>query len=245
MKIEIDGQRYHTLDEASEITGLRQTTLQTYQRAEKGAIPPVSIKIGKELLLSEKFLSDILAKEEKRKSLEVKVGDWVFPNQREAGHMLGVRNAYISGWVKVEEAIAKCRKDGFVSEQQNSPVSVPKEEVVQTPSETPKVAQKPKIKVLVLGGQHFWTRWKAFLAKQDIELIGYESKYPKEIAVAAKVSKVDVVVVCQNMIGHGTYSKGKEICKKQGVPFELFKGFGNAVIKQAIDKAIDKTKDNK
>ncbi|MFW3388360.1 UNVERIFIED_CONTAM: hypothetical protein RF648_20430, partial [Kocuria sp. CPCC 205274] len=85
MKIEIDGQRYHTLDEASEITGLRQTTLQTYQRAEKGAIPPVSIKIGKELLLSEKFLSDILAKEEKRKSLEVKVGDWVFPNQRKAG----------------------------------------------------------------------------------------------------------------------------------------------------------------
>lgn len=271
MKIEIDGQRYHTLDEASEITGLRQTTLQTYQRAEKGAIPPVSIKIGKELLLSEKFLSELLAKEEKRRSLEVKVGDWTFASQKEASVKLGTKRNYISGWLSVEQAIAKCRKDGLVSEPQTEPVSDDKPKGVQIPKVSSKVAEKLNIKVvghqpvtpaeqvpipkakkpqekrrvLLLGGQPFWSRWRDYLKTQNIELICYDSRYPKTNVVLAKVRDAEVVVVAQNMMSHRLYSLAKEHCKKSDIPLVLFTGFGNAVIKQAIDKAFDKKKDNK
>lgn len=247
MKIELDGQRYYTIDEATDmLTGLKSTTVLSYaQRLNKDNNTSV-VYIGKKALISESATTFLLEKqmkdEQKRKARMVTIGGTTYATKQEASEALGVSVPYISGWLKVNEIIDKQNKGEFVKDglgdvtETMTPVEPPVNEyVTEEPKKftveeitTPTVTKPFEGKnILIIGGQPFWARWKTFLKKQGCQFVGFDAKAPNKSVLRSAVRSADYVLVAQNMVSHASYNLGKDLCKETGTPFSLFKNFGN------------------
>lgn len=253
MKIELDGQRYYTLDEATEMIGtLKSSTVLKYAYDLEKKVKRSVVTIGQKALLSEQATISLLEQqqlmEQKRKARMVTVGGVTYDTKSAAAKALGVDNSYITGWLKVNEILNKQH------EVKNEPKI---EQVVVTPQEPEEVVEPPKTvkgktlpykdkKVLIVGGSQFYARWRTFLKKQGIQLVTYDSKkgVVNVDTLRSVMRNADYVLIAQNATNHATYQHTKKLAKETDTPCINFTSWGNKTLIRALDE-LTKQQNNK